>query len=308
MARFHMETVDTRLASSRELEFPVLLADDAVASVRVRGRGPRVVVSHGNGMAIDAYRRFWEPLAERYQVVAFDFRHHGKSSPFEKHIQNWPQFVDDFHRVLNAIEVKLGPAITFGAFHSMSSLTALLHASQFPAPWRGLVVFEPPVPPPAGTPSLEAFLQMHKTLADGAARRKPAFAGVDDLMRSFEARESFRRMDRSALREFASASLRVNTSTGLLELACHRDFEAETFRLRHLEDAWARVSSVKLPVEVVAGLSGPHESDILASVARAIATEGGFSFSAVPDATHFMQLERPRQCIAIVDSFIKSLS
>ena len=84
--------------------FEVDLDDGATVCVRAYGRGPRLVTSHGNGLAIEAYRPFWSLLVDRYQVVMFDFRHHGLSSPYRGPIGNWPQFIADFGPILAAIE------------------------------------------------------------------------------------------------------------------------------------------------------------------------------------------------------------
>src|SRR4051812_6009339 len=100
--------------------FDVVLEDGATVSVRVYGSGPRLVMSHGNGLAIDAYAPFWVRLTARYQVVIFDFRHHGLSSPYRGPLENWPQFIRDFGHIISAIERELNPAPCIGVFHSMS--------------------------------------------------------------------------------------------------------------------------------------------------------------------------------------------
>ncbi|HEY7244631.1 MAG TPA: alpha/beta hydrolase [Xanthobacteraceae bacterium] len=280
------------------------LQDGAVVRLRVYGRGPRLVVSHGNGLAIEAYRPFWSLFVDRHEVVVFDFRHHGLSTPYQGPMQNWPRFIADFGVVLAAIERELGAADTVGVFHSMSAVTALLHASEHDTPWRGLLAFEPPTPPPSGHPEFEPFFDLHRDLAESAARRRPAFAAVEDLATSFARTSSFRRMGPEALQRLAAATLRWNAVKGHYELACAREFESETFRLRHLEDAWARTTSVSLPVCILAGIPDPDENRCLSNVARSLALNGGFAFQSVPDATHFLQLERPRECAAIVDAFV----
>ena len=50
------------------------MEDGALIFVRQHGnpRAP-VVLSHGNGLAIDGYLPFWGPLCERYDLILFDF-------------------------------------------------------------------------------------------------------------------------------------------------------------------------------------------------------------------------------------------
>jgi len=281
----------------------VSLEDGAVVKLRVYGRGPRLVISHGNGLAIDAYKQFWSLFVPRHEVVVFDFRHHGLSSPYERPMQNWQRFIRDFDVVLAAIERELGAADTIGVFHSMSSLTALLHASEYDTRLRGLVAFEPPAPPPPGHPESESFFELHRKLAESSVRRHASFAAVEDLAAIFARTRSFRRMRPAALHRVAAATLRWNAAKRYYELACAREFESETFRMRHLEHAWASIASVSLPVCMVAGIPGADENQCLANIARSLAANGGFDFRSVVDTTHFLQLERPRECAALVEAF-----
>lgn len=286
-------------------QFPVRLDDGAEIQVRHLGKGPRIIVSHGNGFAIDAYREFWTLLSERHEVVMFDFRHHGRSTPFKAPVRNWPQFIRDFDTTLTAIGSRLGNAPTVGAFHSMSALTALLHAAQHAFPWKGIVAFEPPVPPPVGHPLAAALFKMYRELAEGAERRRSTFPDVETLVTSFASREAYRRLDRQALHQLAASTLRQRPD-GTYELACERSFEAETFRLRCLDDTWRRVCSVNVPVMIVAGLPDANEDHCLRDLAHAIASEAGFEFAEIVDATHLLQLEHAAACAMVVERFIKS--
>ena len=122
--------------------FDVILEDGATASVRAYGRGPRVICSHGNGLAADAFQSFWRLFVDDYQTVVFDFRHHGRSSPYRGAIPKvWPQLIRDYDAIMRGITRELGAAPSLGAFHSMSALTTLLHASEYESPWIGIVGF-----------------------------------------------------------------------------------------------------------------------------------------------------------------------
>src|SRR5262245_48657921 len=238
--------------------FEVALADGATICVRAYGNGPRLVMSHGNGLAIEAYRPFWSLLLDRYEVVMFDFRHHGLASPYRGPMRNWPTFIADFGTIHAGIERVIGPADSIGVFHSLSSLTALLHTAAQSVTqcvsWRGLMAFEPPCPPPAGHPEFEPFWGMHRKLAEGAERRRPVFQSVEDLAASFARVGSFRRMNAATRHALAAATLRHDAANRRYELACAREFESETFRLRNLEGAWQRIGTISLPVGIVAGI------------------------------------------------------
>lgn len=294
-------------AAGMTRRFSVALEDGATVTVRVYGKGRRLVLSHGNGLAIDGYEPFWRRLIDKYEVVMFDFRHHGISSPFQSSLRNWPQFIRDFDVILSGIQHELGSSEAIGVFHSMSALTSLIHAAEYPTPWRGIIAFEPPVPPRPEHSDFERFFTLHRHLAEGAARRRQSFESIERLTESFASRLSFRRIEPASLRQLSASTLRYNWETELYDLACAREFEAETFRLQHLGDAWGRVCAVSLPVCVVAGSPSPDEDQCLATVARRLAKDGGFGFEAVPDSTHFLQIERPAGCVAALERFIASL-
>src|SRR5262245_47427087 len=79
----------------------VVMDDGAIILLRQHGNpaGPRLALSHGNGLAIDGYYPFWSLLHDRYELILFDFRNHGSNPPhtFEHH--NWRQFVRDLERI-----------------------------------------------------------------------------------------------------------------------------------------------------------------------------------------------------------------
>ena len=91
------------------------------------------MLSHGNGLAINAYAPFWLPLAERYDIVVFDMRNHGENPLHEQTAHNWETFYSDIEAIFQGITVQFGPATTIGAFHSLSSLAALSHAQRIAA-------------------------------------------------------------------------------------------------------------------------------------------------------------------------------
>ena len=65
-----------------ETVLEVSAADGYVLTVRRYGNpnGTRIVLTHGNGFAIDAYFPFWSRLTERFDCFVFDLRNHGWNS------------------------------------------------------------------------------------------------------------------------------------------------------------------------------------------------------------------------------------
>ncbi|UGV25149.1 alpha/beta hydrolase [Rhodopseudomonas boonkerdii] len=283
--------------------FDVVLEDGASASVRVYGSGPRVICSHGNGLAADAFRSFWQLFIGDYETVVFDFRHHGRSSPYTKPIPHvWPQLIRDYHAIMRGIASEIGAAPSLGAFHSMSALTTLLHASEYESPWIGIVGFEPPAKPPQHYPEFEIFRADNNRLGERAIKRRYEFNTVQELFDSYRRSSAFAGVDDAGLQALAASTLRWNVDKQLFELACAREFEASIFAMQDVEGAWERMCGIRIPVQLVAGEPKTGTSPFMA-IESAFARDGGFAFTTVKDATHFMQMEKPEECAAIVRAF-----
>ncbi|MCX7321005.1 MAG: alpha/beta hydrolase [Hyphomicrobiales bacterium] len=283
--------------------FDVRLDDGATASVRVYGSGPRVICSHGNGLAADAFQSFWRLFIPDYETVVFDFRHHGRSSPYVKPIPHvWPQLIRDYDVIMTGISREIGAAPSLGAFHSMSALATLLHASEYKSPWIGIVGFEPPATPPSHYPEFQLFRADNGRLAERTIKRRFEFDHVQELFESYRRSSAFAGVDDAGLQALAASTLRWNADRKLYELACAREFEASIFAMQDLEGAWERMCKLKTPVHLVAGEPTNGTSPFVA-VEAALARDGGFDFTTVKDASHFMQMEKPETCAAIVRAF-----
>jgi hypothetical protein len=72
----------------------LVMKDGALIRLRRYGRTgrTRLVLSHGNGLAINAYAPFWLPLAQDYDVVVFDMRNHGENPLHKLDGHTWDNF------------------------------------------------------------------------------------------------------------------------------------------------------------------------------------------------------------------------
>ena len=81
------------------------MKDGAVIRLRRYGKpgATRIVLGHGNGLAINAYAPFWLPLAEHYDLVAFDMRNHGENPLHTQEGHIWENFFSDIEEVFQGI-------------------------------------------------------------------------------------------------------------------------------------------------------------------------------------------------------------
>ena len=282
----------------------VATMDDG-ATILLRRQGPpaseRIVISHGNGLAIDGFARFAGALVARgFEVVAFDMRNHGRNPRHPDTGSNWRRFIADLPQILNRIDAAFGEKPTHGAFHSLSSAVCLLaQANASPYPWRSLTLFEPPIPPHADDPAHAAFLDYHMNLSERAGRRRALFDTPDDLFASMRRSSLFHLVPDADLMRLALATLRP-ASQGGWELCCPPEFEAATFRIEDIVDLRPGLARIDCPVRLVLGDETIHYAKVLVETGRALQRDFGFPVVELPQATHFMQLERPETCAGLV--------
>jgi pimeloyl-ACP methyl ester carboxylesterase len=141
------------------------MSDGAVIRLRRYGEPGRlrIMLSHGNGLAINAYLPFWEPLIEAFELVLFDMRNHGENPRHDPRQHNWERMTQDISEIYAGTQRRFGEAPTVGAFHSLSSVATLFAAIEGGPPWRALALFDPPIFPHRQQPRRRA------TKPDGGA-------------------------------------------------------------------------------------------------------------------------------------------
>ena len=119
--------------------------DGAAILLRRHGNatGPRLVLSHANGFAADAYYPFWTLLADRFDIVVYDLRNHGWNSVGSLDAHAIPTFVRDNAAIARAIDRHFGAKPRIGVFHSLSGQVAAIEASAAVDAYAGLVLFDP---------------------------------------------------------------------------------------------------------------------------------------------------------------------
>ncbi|KZY34729.1 hypothetical protein A3731_18545 [Roseovarius sp. HI0049] len=277
----------------------VRLSDGGRVAIRRWGgeKPERIVMSHGNGLAIDGFYEFATELMDHFEVVAFDMRSHGQSGPGEVVENPWPRFVADIPEIYEAIQTRFGEKPMHGAFHSLSSIATLMAQSQTPLGWRSLTLFEPPVPPVADVELLEEFEQAHRGLSRRTRARRRRFSGPERLVRSLRRSPTFGGIPDAVTHRLAEAMLyrADHDPEAPYELVCDPDLEANTFDIKLPREWWDGLASVQLPVQVVVGTTLGHDLPVLIRTASFLAQTFGFACAAVEGGGHLMQMQRPQR-------------
>lgn len=280
--------------------------DGAVIRVRQHGnaRGPRVVMSHGNGFAMDGYYPMWRLLEARYEVVLFDLRNHGHNPFHGPHGHCVSNFADDIDRVLGELPKRWGQKTTIGAFHSVSAVTNLDLAVRRGWRWDALVVFDPPISPGDGHPLQEMALASEEKLAVWALKRPSRFARPEELAEMFAGAKTHYRWVAGAHLGMARAVLRRDEAAGDWVLRCPRRMESAVYACNMDTSIWPRLGEIPGPLKFV-GADPEPDHHLWPSLAnRAIGEAFGHAYECIADTNHLLQVERPELCVAAMESFL----
>lgn len=282
------------------------MADGAILRLRRYGQpeAPRLVLSHGNGLAINGYYPFWGPLCERYDVFLFDVRNHGVNPPHDPSAHLWPTFVSDTEAIWQAIRAEYGDKPVTGVFHSLSAVTAVKHAVERPGRWRALVLFDPPIYPRDGH-RLQPLQKSHMAVMGRRARRRMEhFDTPSQLSRQYVQHPAFRRWVKEAPALIAEATLRPDEANGGWRLACPRDLEALMFETNIDPTIWPSLATLDIPIKLICADPDAADAQMPSIIGRAMAAELPVEYDAIPDTTHFLQIEAPERCLQALEAFL----
>ncbi|MBB6308342.1 alpha/beta fold hydrolase [Xanthobacter tagetidis] len=286
--------------------FTLIMSDGAEVVGRRVGNphGVRLLITHGNGFAIDGYRVFFEPLLADFDVFLYDMRNHGKSPVGRRSAHHYQRLALDVGEIRAEIVRRYGHKTTVGVFHSFSSRAAMKHAVEQGWVWDALVLFDPPSVPPEGHTLFEPMRQFEVKLVQWAMERQETYASVDDLIASFrEGRAQARWVDEARV-DMANATLRPDGKGGFATVL-PRELEAAIYLQALTLDLWPMASEFRGPTKLIAADPDMKGTPPTAFSNRALGTENGFDYAAVPGGGHLLQIEQPEASRAIMLAFLK---
>jgi pimeloyl-ACP methyl ester carboxylesterase len=286
----------------------VAMEDGAIIRVRRHGRigGLRLVLSHGNGFAIDAYYPFWGPLCDRFEVVVFDFRNYGRNPFAGAANHGYPQFVRDLPLIRDGIVAAWGAGPTVGVFHSMSARANIKRTVAFGALWDAMVAYDPPMLPLRGHRLYDAGVAEERKLAAWAAGRPDRFADPEELARHFRRARGFRRWVAGAPELAARSVLRPDPAGGGWTLSCPGALEAAVYMANLDLELWPAFAAFERPFKLIGCDPTLADAQSTGIQCRTLAHEQGYgeAYVHVPDTGHFLQIERPEACRRLLLAFL----
>ena len=281
------------------LDVPV--AQDTVITLRRHGNpeGQRIVLSHGNGLAIDLYYPFWSLLTEEFDLIIYDLRCHGWNTVGTLENHNLPTLVQDHDRILEAIDRNYGQKPTVGVYHSISALATLLSPGNGSA-YSALVLFDPPICRPGA--SYEEFDAAATRAAGMARRRTERFPTRETFADLLEFLPIFQRAVPGVPDLVAQTTLRECSDADGYELRCPREYEAQIIQYAGIFAVSIDFDKLLCPTKVIgADPTLPYSYLPTLDLGDML----GVDYDFLPETTHFLQLEQPQECVAAMREFIE---
>lgn len=283
------------------------MEDGAVIRVRRHGNpeGPRLVLAHGNGFAIDAYFPFWRHLTDRFDLAIYDQRNHGwnpRHDDISHHDVPW--FVRDMNIVFDGIAEAFGAKPTAGLFHSISAVSAIWHAYEYGWRWDALVLFDPPLVPSPGHRCHEVARDFELMLSAWSKDRPERFESPDVLAEQFKSSKSLSRWIEGSHELLARSILRKDEATGDWALCCPPAGESRVYKTNSALDLCPRLGELQGPFKIIASDPDDPHARAPGPVNRALHEDFGHPYESVPGTTHMLQLEQPERAAEIAVAFL----
>jgi pimeloyl-ACP methyl ester carboxylesterase len=286
--------------------FDVDLDDGAKIRMRRHGnpKGVRILLSHGNGFAADAYFPYWRHFLDKFDLVIFDFRNHGQNIPVEPSNHTYPQLTRDLERAIQEVRSRLGQKQTIGIFHSMSARTAMKHAIEVAWRWDALLLFDPPDVPPVGHPQYASMEVFENRLTEFANKRRRTFASIEELTQEYLQSRATRNWVPGEHELMARSVLRKNPAAEGYVLVCEPENEASIYQQAMTLNLWPMATEFGGPVKLIGADPTAKGAPASAAANQALGTEGDYDYAYVEGTGHLLQIERPEECFRITMDFL----
>ena len=287
-------------------EFEMVMDDGVPIGARIHGnaQGTRLFFSHGNGFASDGYLPFWGPLLDRFEVVVFDFRNHGRNPPSPAEGHNYANFIPDLASIRRQVAARLGTRTSVGVFHSMSARAAMKEAVDTGFHWDALVLFDPANVPLRGHALYDEMEVFEHKLVNWAGRRRERYGSPEELAREYAESRLNRHWVEGAHGLMARAVLRHEEDSGDWVLACRRELEAAIYIEAMELDLWPAYKDYGGPVKLISADPKIEFPSPSAVANRALAAESDYVYEAIPGTGHMLSIEKPEACIRAMTSFL----
>ena len=277
----------------------VRVDDDTVIVLRRHGNpdGARLILTHANGLAADLYYPFWSLLADQFDLIVHDLRNHGWNRVGAQVDHNIPTMIRDHDIILESIDQIYGSKPTIGIHHSLTTIVSLLSSSER---YAALILFDPPIAK-HGQSQVDIQEAARKSAAM-TRRRGHRFSSPEEFVEILQVVPIFRRTVPGAHELMARTTLRWSESEQVYMLRCPREYEAQLMEYGRSFFTLVDLDSKACPIKIIGADPTLPQAFLPALDQRWALT---MDYDLIPDTTHFLQWEKPAECVAVTREFIE---
>lgn len=288
----------------RKIDIPVRGGSIAALSWNSAGTdAPLLHFAHATGLNAATYRRLLEPLANRYRIIASDFRGHGRTTLDAKPdaLRGWERFEEDLEMLIEALGE---PALLAG--HSVGATVSVMLAARRPDLALGVAMAEPSFIPFAEADRVDEErargVPYEFELARMAGRRRSRWSGRDEVRSAYTGRGMFASWPDGWLDDYLDGGL-VAQGDGAVMLACAPTWEQATFSAVTTQ-IWRRLPRYEGPLTVVRGTVMSTTADADADAIAELAPQAQMFVH--PGRSHFLPMEAPNLVHHAIDVALAS--
>ncbi|HVM32181.1 MAG TPA: alpha/beta hydrolase [bacterium] len=260
---------------------------------------PILHVAHANGFPPLTYRRFFKPLSQDFQGLAFPARPLWPGSDWRL-LKNWSMMADDLLAALKP----LAPVVGWG--HSLGAVLTLYAALREPWIFTRIVLVDPTLLPP-GT-LFKAWwmrlvgMEFREGLVRAALRRRRHWASREEALAGYRDKPLFKNWPADVLEDYLS-SMTAPDPQGGWSLVYPPEWEAQIYQTIPT-DIWKDVAGLKVPSLVIRG--GDSNTFTAQSEAAFRRRSPQTLFETVAGAGHLVPHEKPEETAALTLRFLKA--
>src|SRR5215204_693093 len=268
------------------------------------GAGTPLHFLHANGYPPECYQPLFEFLKTEYRVFGMCLRPLWESAKISD-IKDWQPFSADLRHFLSS-----QPDPVVGVGHSIGAIVTLRAALRDSNKFRALILIDPVlfVPRFLLTWHIIRILglgdRLHPLIA-GAKKRRRTFDNLETIYRRYRDRNIFRYMSDENLRIYIEG-ITHRTADGSYELIYSPEWEAQIYRTGlHDFDIWRNLPKLEVPTLFI---RGAETDTFLEAAARLVKQkQPKVRVEALPQSTHLLPLERPKEVFDLMQSFLKEV-
>jgi len=217
---------------------------------------PVLLVAHATGFHARCYQAIAAGLADRFRVVGFDCRGHGRSGtpPLDADEDGrvptmaWERFADDALAVVDALHLR--GATAFG--HSCGGSILLLAEQRRPDTFARIFTYEPVAAPPE---FWARFADLGHDPSPAALRRRAVFPSRAAAFAHYTTKPPLSSLRTDVLANYVEDGF-ADQPDGTVRLRCDPATEAATFTMAPHAAVWDHLDQVACPTTFACGGGG----------------------------------------------------